>query len=84
MKRLTILLSALALLAVSCTQQRNTLDLSGTWQVSLDSLSTFQPMHLPGTTDDAGLGTPNTLEPAITGPQIQRLTRKHSFIGAAF
>ena len=84
MKRLTILLSALVLLAVSCTPRHNSLDLSGTWQVSLDSLATFQPMHLPGTTDDAGLGTPNTLEPAITGPQIQRLTRKHSFIGAAF
>ncbi len=72
------------LILAACTQQRGVLDLSGTWQVSLDSLATFQPISLPGTTDDAGLGEPNTLEPAITGPQIQRLTRKHSFIGVAF
>ena len=78
MKR--ILLPLLALLALSCSQQRP-LDLSGQWQVSLDSLSTFQPISLPGTLDDAGLGTPNTLEPAITPPQITRLTRKHSYIG---
>ena len=86
MKRFLPLFTAAAMLAavVSCTSQRQTLDLSGTWQVSLDSLVTFQPMALPGTTDDAGLGTPNTLEPGITGPQIQRLTRKHSFIGEAF
>lgn len=85
MKRLSLLfLSVVALLAASCSQSSRSLDLSGTWQVSLDSLATFQPIGLPGTTDDAGLGTPNTLEPAITGPQIQRLTRKHSFIGAAF
>lgn len=81
MKR--ILLPLLALLALSCSQQRP-LDLSGQWQVSLDSLSTFQPISLPGTLDDAGLGTPNTLEPAITPPQITRLTRKHSYIGEAF
>ena len=86
MKRISIfLLAALVLLAASCHKQPGrSIDLSGTWQVSLDSLATFQPMALPGTTDDAGLGTPNTLEPGITGPQIQRLTRKHSFIGEAF
>lgn len=83
MKRILLLIPVLTLLAASCTPQR-TVDLSGSWQVSLDSLATFQPMTLPGTTDDAGLGTPNTLEPAITGAQIQRLTRKHSFLGAAF
>lgn len=41
-------------------------------------------MALPGTTDLAGLGEPNTLEPGITSPQINRLTRRHSFLGAAF
>ena len=84
MKRLSLIFPVLVLLVASCTRSQGTLDLSGTWQVSLDSLATFQPMNLPGTTDDAGLGTPTTLEPAITGPQIQRLTRKHSFIGEAF
>ena len=83
MRRILTLFPLLALLAASCTQ-RSKIDLSGTWQVSLDSLSTFQPIALPGTTDDAGLGEPNTLEPGITGEQIKRLRRKHSFIGAAF
>ena len=83
MKKYLFILSAFLLVAASCGRQQG-LDLSGTWQVSLDSLETFQPMALPGTTDDAGLGEPNKLEPGITGPQIQRLTRKHSFLGAAF
>jgi len=83
MKRFPISILLLILLAWSCTQQRS-IDLSGEWQVSLDSLASFQPIALPGTTDLAGLGTPNTLEPAITGEQIQRLTRRHSFLGAAF
>ncbi|MBQ9660599.1 MAG: glycoside hydrolase family 2 [Bacteroidales bacterium] len=84
MKRILFFLgSAGLLLAASCTRQR-TVDLSGTWQVSLDSLATFQSISLPGTTDDAALGVPNTLEPAIIGEQIKRLTRKHSFLGAAF
>lgn len=69
---------------VSCNQRETTIDLSGSWQVSLDSLQTFDPITLPGTTDAAGLGEPNTLEPAITSPQVNRLTRKHSFLGAAF
>lgn len=67
----------------SCSRQSH-LDISGEWQVSLDSLQTFQTMQLPGTTDQAGLGNPNTLEPAITGEQVQRLTRKNSFLGEAF
>ena len=83
MKRILPLFALLGLLAAGCTERR-ALDLSGTWQVSLDSLATFQPIALPGTTDLAGLGTPNTLEPAITGEQIKRLTRRHSFLGAAF
>ncbi|MBQ5997762.1 MAG: glycoside hydrolase family 2 [Bacteroidales bacterium] len=60
------------------------LSIAGAWQVSLDSLATFQPIQLPGTTDDAGLGEPNTLQPALQLPQLQSLRRKHSFIGYAF
>lgn len=74
----------LLLLACSCGVQTNVLDLSGTWQASLDSLATFHSMQLPGTTDLAGLGTPDTLKPSISQPQIQRLARKYSFVGAAF
>ncbi len=81
-------LSAIALLAllagsVSCVRQ-DTLSLAGKWEVSLDSLATFQPINLPGTTDDAGLGQADTLRPALQLPQLQSLRRKHSFIGEAF
>ena len=82
-KRICLVAVILTLGLVSCRKE-NSVDLSGIWQVSLDSLTTFQPMQLPGTTDLAGLGQPNTLEPAISGEQIQRLTRKYSFIGEAF
>ena len=82
MKRLFILVAAVSVLA-SCVQYRS-LDLSGEWQVSLDSLATFSPISLPGTTDLAGLGVANTLEPALAMPQLERLTRRHSFLGAAF
>lgn len=83
MKKILPVLVCAAMIVVSCGRDRQ-VDLSGEWQVSLDSLQTFSTMTLPGTTDGACLGESNTLEPAITGPQIQRLTRKHSFLGAAF
>lgn len=85
MKPIQFLMLTLATLAsIACSTPETKIDLSGDWQVSLDSLKTFQHMSLPGTTDLAGLGTPNTLGPAITSPQINRLTRKHSFLGAAY
>lgn len=58
--------------------------LSGAWQVSLDSLTTFQPITLPGTTDMARLGTPNELQPALGRPQLSHLTRWYNYVGAAF
>lgn len=72
------------------------IDLSGVWQVALDSLDVGETerwfdvkdfptkLHLPGTTDDAGLGTASNLQPMLTVPQLSRLTRKHSYIGAAW
>lgn len=72
------------------------IDLSGKWHVALDSLdrgeterwfeATKYPteIHLPGTTDDAKLGIPSTLKPQMSQPQLSRLTRKHSYIGAAW
>ena len=43
-----------------------------------------QPIHLPGTTDDAGLGTPCALDAKLEKPQLLHLTRKHSYIGPAW
>lgn len=72
------------------------IDLSGVWQIALDSLDCGEAdrwfdmaefpttIHLPGTTDDAGLGVASNLEPMLTVPQLSRLTRKHSYIGAAW
>ena len=72
------------------------IDLSGVWQVALDSLDRGEAerwfdmaefpaaIHLPGTTDDAGMGVASTLEPVMSVPQLSRLTRKHRYIGAAW
>ena len=84
MKISKILVAAAFSAALISCSPKDTLNLAGKWKVSLDSLSTFQAISLPGTTDGAGLGTPNTLEPALQEPQLTRLTRKHSFLGAAF
>lgn len=90
-----LLVAALCLCA-ACAQRKNAeIDLSGTWTVALDSTDTGlargwenrafdQPIALPGTTDDAGLGIPNTLEPKLEKPQLLHLTRKHSYIGPAW
>ena len=59
------------------------IDLSGRWDVELYGDRAKHTMMLPGTTDLAGLGTPNTLTPELTKPQLTRLTRKHRFVGPA-
>jgi hypothetical protein len=41
-------------------------------------------INLPGTLDDAGIGTPNTLEPALNNYVLSYLTRKHQYIGKAW
>ena len=78
-KGIACFLSCLYVLAVSAQQ---TLNLSGKWQVRL-STNKVQPIALPGTLDGAGIGTPNTLQPALTKPQLLHLTRNHSYIGEA-
>lgn len=85
MKRILVgLLCSTVLMSCSGTAGSDTLDLSGKWEVSLDSLKTFSEISLPGTTDLAGLGTPETLEPAMKPAQLAHLARKNSFIGEAF
>lgn len=84
MKRILFLTLTFLMGLTNSSTAQNSLDLSGQWEVSLDSLSTFQAICLPGTTDLAGLGTPNRLLPKMEKPQLLHLTRKHSFIGAAW
>ena len=77
MKKLLMTLAWLALPMALFAQQR--IDLSGEWKVSMVN----HPITLPNTLDGAGIGEPNTLTPALTKPQLLRLTRKHSYIGKA-
>lgn len=84
MKRLMLLTIACVLGLLNCSKAQNVLDLCGQWEVSLDSMTSFQPIKLPGTTDLAKLGTPNGLIPEMKKPQLLHLTRQHSFIGAAW
>ncbi len=94
--RKSLLIAALVVCA-ACTSRENgaVIDLSGTWTVALDSTDMglsngwenrefAQPILLPGTTDEAGLGVPNTLDAKLEKPQLLHLTRKHSYIGPAW
>lgn len=95
MKHLLSLVIAAFLPGLFPTAGAKTLDLSGRWSVALDSLDRglaegyasadfTDVINLPGTTDMAGLGTPNALEPELAKPQLLRLTRRHSYIGPAW
>ncbi len=85
------------LLSDPCSaQSENIISLAGKWQVKLDSLdkgenigwqnSKFKgtSISLPGTLDDAGIGKPNTLEPALDNYVLSNLARKHQYIGKAW
>jgi hypothetical protein len=89
-----ILISVFSM-ASSCSSDVKQIDLSGDWSFALDSTDVgitenwfdnelTGSVKLPGTLDDAGIGTPNTLTPKLERPQILRLTRKHSYIGPAW
>lgn len=80
MKKLLVNLTMLALPFIGFAQQR--LDISGEWTVCIDG-NEKHSIQLPNTLDGAGLGEANTLTPALTQPQLSRLTRKHSFTGQA-
>lgn len=80
---------------VSCKNTSSRISLAGEWQFALDSADagvnenwaalTFKDkIQLPGTTDDAGYGTPNSLPPSIQKPQVLHLTRKNSYVGPAW
>lgn len=77
-KTLTAILAMLPLLPIYAQ-----IDLSGTWTVNLPNDPQSYEISLPGTTDLAGLGTPDTLSPRLGKPQLLHLTRKNSFIGKA-
>ena len=73
-------LFSLILVAVmsSAAAAQACLDISGEWLFGGTT-----PVRLPGTTDDARLGEPNRLGPAMAKPQLTHLTRRHYFMGEA-
>ncbi|WP_029906747.1 glycoside hydrolase family 2 [Prevotella sp. 10(H)] len=94
MKYTIIVIMLLSLFSCSKNGEAE-ISLAGEWQFSLDaenvginenwySKDFTELITLPGTTDDAGKGIPNTLEPSIGKPQILHLTRKNSYVGAAW
>lgn len=85
------------LLPLGCSQDiKKEISLAGNWTVVLDSLGqgskekwysrtlTGKTIALPGTLDDAGIGTPNTLKPELNNYVLSNLTRKHQYIGKAW
>lgn len=79
----------------SCRERSATISLAGEWQFAMDSTDTgitdkwfersfTDKIQLPGTTDEAGYGIPNSLPPSIGKPQILHLTRKNSYVGPAW
>lgn len=78
-----------------CKNPVSVITLSGQWQFAIDSTdiglsekwynrTLTEKIKLPGTTDEAGYGTPNRLLPSVNKPQILHLTRKNSYIGPAW
>lgn len=67
-----------------CAGQAQELLLNGQWTVRLDSLPGTHSIHLPGTLDDAGIGIPTKVKPALDLTALVYLTRKVEYIGKAF
>lgn len=93
-----LLLTSFLFLFMLCSWDSNdklVLDITGEWTVQLDSTDIGlqngwqnkmfkQVIQLPGTTDDARLGVPNKLQPSLEKLQMSHLTRKNSYLGAAW
>lgn len=87
--------AVIALFMSSCKQPTQEIDLSGEWEVALDSLdkgiserwyaeSFSDRITLPGTLCDAGYGTPCTLEPVMEKEIFLNLKRKFDYVGPAW
>jgi len=84
-----------ALFMISCQSQSKKIDLSGKWQVALDSLdkgiseswyekSFNNEIILPGTLCEAGYGNPCTLDAAMEKEIFLNLKRRYDYIGPAW
>lgn len=90
----SLMLFFLFLTCTGCAQETgNSISLAGEWKVRLDpvnvgdqqnwskNLENSQKIELPGTLDDAGMGTPSTLKPALNNVVLSSLNRKHEYYG---
>lgn len=82
----------------AASQTAATISLAGDWSFKIDSLNEgersawynkpvsffTQQIKLPGTMDDAGLGTPVDIKPELTRAVMLHLWRKVSYTGAAW
>lgn len=82
------IIALLATSVLSCSSGlEKEISLDGSWVVHLDSSdieTSGTLIHLPGTLDDAGIGTKNTLQPELNNDVLSGLTRKHQHIGPAW
>jgi hypothetical protein len=77
----------LVVLTAALPARAATLDLAGPWEVSLTDPATapaWQAILLPGTLDDAKIGTPLVLKPELTLQVLTRLQRRTTYIGPAW
>lgn len=92
--RLSLIILCFFLFA-GCKEKAPVISLAGEWEFAIDSadVGITQEWYakaldnrilLPGTTDEAGYGTPHSLPPSVAKPQILHLTRKHSYVGPAW
>lgn len=95
MKKVNYLILLLLLGMPGLAFAQRAIDLSGNWGIALDSAdkgikehwytkSFSDDIQLPGTTDGAGMGVSCQLAPRLEKSQLLHLTRKHSYIGAAW
>ncbi|MDE5793444.1 MAG: glycoside hydrolase family 2, partial [Muribaculaceae bacterium] len=81
--RIFLLFASTILPSIAFAAAGSQIDLAGEWKVKLENESKEHVITLPGTTDDAGIGTPDTLTPMLKKPQLLHLTRKNRFVGNA-
>ena len=94
LKSVLLVLFVLFALNICFSQKNNTISLAGRWKVYLDSTASletptkqikkYQYISLPGTLDQAGIGTVNTVTPAINNNVMSSLTRKYEYVGVAW
>ena len=80
--------SLFVIVVLSCLSyavQAQELSLNGKWAVKLDSSNgSSYAINLPGTLDDAGIGTKNTVKPGLDIAALAHLARKVEYMGKAF